>query len=164
MGFHIEKAKASRILFLAALACNARAMVDFTLPWRIGAWARTTCFCLAGLAAQAADLDGARVNEIVGWVPPKPVGLGRPIADRAAWDKLARAAAFAGVVPNAQTLAGQPVPELREARFLDYSQTGNRDRCQKVLAARAGRIVSFTLATPGKKAAVTLNITPAAQK
>jgi hypothetical protein len=86
-----------------------------------------------------------RVNEIAAWLPATPAGVGRPVADRAAWDTLAKNPAFAEVVANATALAKQPVPEVTDELYLDYSRTGNRDRCQKVLFARGARLVTFTL-------------------
>lgn len=104
---------------------------------------------LAGFAAPvpaATNLEPARVREIAALLPPKPVGLGRPITDRAAWEKLAATPAFGQVIPNAERLALEPVPELTDALYLDYSKTGNRDRCQRVLSARGARVTTFTLA------------------
>jgi hypothetical protein len=68
------------------------------------------------------------------------------MSDRAAWDKLAKNPAFSDVVANAAALAKQPLPELPDELYLDYSRTGNRDRCQKVLFARGARLVTLTLA------------------
>jgi hypothetical protein len=94
----------------------------------------------------AREVDSVRVKEIAAWLPPTPVGLGRPVSDRAAWDKLANNPAFAEVVASATALAKQPMPELSDELYLDYSRTGNRDRCQKVLFARGARLVTLTLA------------------
>ena len=103
--------------------------------------------CLLSPAARAEmEILPARVNEIAGWLPAQPAGFGRPITDRAAWEKLAGAKAFAGIVAEAQKLARKPVPALSDDLYLDFSRTGNRDRCQKVLFERADRVVSFTLA------------------
>jgi hypothetical protein len=38
------------------------------------------------------------------------------------------------------------MPDLPNDLYLDYSKTGNRDRCQKVLGAREDRLTTFTLA------------------
>jgi hypothetical protein len=92
------------------------------------------------------EIPAARVREIAGWLQAQPAGFGRPITDRAAWDKLAAAKAFAGVITEAQTLARKPVPALPDDLYLDFSRTGNRDRCQKVMFERGDRLVTFTLA------------------
>jgi hypothetical protein len=96
------------------------------------------------LSGQA--VDSARVKELAEWLPAASAGLGRPVSNRAAWDKFAKNPAFSDVVANAATLANQPVPELPDELYLDYSRTGNRDRCQKVLFARGARLVTLTLA------------------
>lgn len=91
-------------------------------------------------------LDPARVKEIAAWLPAQPAGVGQPITNRPAWEKLARQSAFAPVVPAAERLAKSEVPPLPDDLFLDYSRTGNRDRGQKVLSQRAERLEMFTLA------------------
>ena len=94
----------------------------------------------------ATNIVPARVKEIAAWLPAKSEGLGRPVTDRAAWDKLAANSAFVAVISNAEKLAGEAVPELPDDLYLDYSRTGNRDRCQRVQAARSARLTTFTLA------------------
>lgn len=98
------------------------------------------------LPLSARDVDGARVKALAAWLPDSPAGPGRPVSDRAAWDKLGKNPAFSDVVANAAALVKQPVPELPDELYLDYSRTGNRDRCQKVLFARGARLVTLTLA------------------
>jgi hypothetical protein len=104
---------------------------------------------LAGLAAAvpaATNIEPARVKEIAALLPPKPTGLGRPLTDRAAWEKLAATPAFAAVVANAEKFAREAVPDLPDELYLDYSRTGNRDRCQRVQSVRGSRVTTFTLA------------------
>jgi hypothetical protein len=104
-------------------------------------------FSLAAAPAPAAtEIDAARVKEIAADLPPKPAGFGRPITDRAAWAKLAQNPAFASVVPQAQKLSRKPVPTLPDDLYLDFSKTGNRTRCERVLKERSNGIVNFTLA------------------
>jgi len=79
-------------------------------------------------------------------LPDKPAGLGRPITDRAAWEKLARSPGFASVIADAERLAQKPSPPLPDDLFLDYSRTGNRDRAQHVMSERGNRLTTFTLA------------------
>jgi len=86
------------------------------------------------------------LEQIAAHLAPQPAAFGRPISDRQAWDNLARKPAFAAVVPSARELAREPVPELPDSLYLDYSKTGNRDRCQKVMFARSARLVTLTLA------------------
>jgi hypothetical protein len=49
-------------------------------------------------------------------------------------------------VPDAQKLSQKPVPALPDDLYLDFSRTGNRTRCQRVLSDRLNRVVIFTLA------------------
>lgn len=103
-------------------------------------------FWFAGPGLSEITVDPARVKEIASWLPAQATGLGRPITDRAAWEKLAKLPAFASVIARAQTMAKEPVPVLTDELFLDFSKTGNRDRCQRVLFARSARVVTLTLA------------------
>ena len=117
------------------------------------------CFYLAGilfplppLSVQAQGsrwnslANPAHIKEIADHLPPRPAGFGRPISDRQAWDKLAENPSFASVVTHARELVREPVPALPDELYLDYSKTGNRDRCQKVMHARSTRLVTLTLA------------------
>src|ERR1035437_3825101 len=97
-------------------------------------------------APAAMGIETARVKEIAALLPAKPPGLGGPVTDRAAWEKLGQAPAFASVVPQARKLARKPVPALPDELYLDFSKTGNRARCERVLKERQNRLVSFTLA------------------
>lgn len=105
--------------------------------------------CLAACvssATAAVQLDDSRLREIAAMLPAKPVGVGHPIQNRDAWQPLAAQPGFASVVRDAKRLAQAPDPELSDDLFLDYSRTGNRDRCQAVLGARTTRLTTFALA------------------
>ena len=102
--------------------------------------------CSTANVFAGANLEPARVKEIAAWLPAQPAGVGRPITDRAAWEKLAAQKSFAPVVPAAERLAKSETPPLPDDLFLDYSRTGNRDRGQKVLSQRGERLETFTLA------------------
>ncbi len=97
-------------------------------------------------ASAVTEIEAARVQEIAAELPSQPAGFGRPITDRAAWAKLAQIPAFASVVPQAQKLSEKPMPTLPDDLYLDFSKTGNRARCERVLKERSNRIMEFTLA------------------
>lgn len=73
-------------------------------------------------------------------LPAGPVGLGRPIGDRAAWQALARAKGFRGVVAAGEKVLAAPLPAQSDELYLDYSRTGNRTPWQRVAGRRRGRI------------------------
>ena len=79
-------------------------------------------------------------------LPAKPVGVGRPVADRAAWDVLAKAREFRGVVAKAEELLPQAIPDPTDELYLDFSRTGNRTRYQRVWRERRGRLSALVLA------------------
>ena len=88
----------------------------------------------------------ARLGEIAAMLPPRAIGLGSPISDRAAWTRLSTNTSFAGVIANAERISKQPVPVLTDDLFLDFSRTGNRGRCQAVTGEREERLKILTLA------------------
>jgi len=96
--------------------------------------------------ASAAPPDAARGQQLMQWLDESPRGVGPTIDDRRAWRTIAAAAGFEGVVPQAERLLSQPIPELTDELFLDYSRTGNRTRCQRVLSLRHGRVDQLVLA------------------
>lgn len=90
--------------------------------------------------------DEARVAELARLLPAERHGVGRPITDRQAWEKLASAKGFREVIEQAESLLGQPIPPLTDDLYLDFSRTGNRTRCQRVLSNRHGRVTTLVLA------------------
>lgn len=101
---------------------------------------------LASPATAATNIESARVRQLAAMLPAHAAGFGCPVADRAAWGKLAAQPAFAQLIQAAEKLAKQPVPLLPDDLYLDFSRTGNRDRCQRVMGERANRIDTLTLA------------------
>lgn len=99
--------------------------------------------------AQAAAVgapDEARVQEWAKLLPAAPRGVGATIDDRKAWQTVADAGGFRDAVANAEKLLPQAIPELTDDLYLDYSRTGNRSRCEKVIRERRGRINTLVLA------------------
>ena len=90
--------------------------------------------------------DAARVEQLASMLPEAPLGVGRPIDDRKAWQAVAQAPGFRGVVREAERLLPTPMPELTDELFLDFSRTGNRTRCQHVLSGRHSRVSALVLA------------------
>jgi len=122
-------------------------MIDSVCEWKL-ATVLVLGTLLLGLANSpaATDLEAARVKEIAAELPLKPAGFGRPVTDRAAWAQLARNPAFASVVSEAGERSHKPVPALTDELYQDYSKTGNRTGCERVLGERSKRVVSFTVA------------------
>jgi hypothetical protein len=85
------------------------------------------CFLLAFPVpeATAADKvpDPALVKKYAAMLPKTPQGVGRPIGDRQAWQNVAKARGFQGVVARAEKLLKTPMPELTDDDYLDYSRT-----------------------------------------
>lgn len=90
--------------------------------------------------------DPERVKVIAEMLPKMPQGVGRPIGDRQAWQAAAKLPGLKGIVAKAEGVAAQPIPELTEELYLDFSRTGNRSRCQRVLSQRHGRVPVLVIA------------------
>ncbi|MBN1488731.1 MAG: heparinase II/III family protein [Phycisphaerae bacterium] len=91
-------------------------------------------------------VDAERVQAVAAWLPAEPAGMGVPAADRAAWKPLVAKKAFQAVVTQAEKSLEQPLPELPDELYLDYSKTGNRDRWQRVASVRDTRLTRLVLA------------------
>ena len=123
-------------------------------PMRSLLFAAILCVCAGMLSAKPATKasgpvtapEADRVKAVAAMLAETPAGFGRPIADRAAWEALARAPAFASAVEGAAALLAKPLPDSPDDLYLDFSRTGNRTRWQKVAGERRGRIMPFVLA------------------
>jgi hypothetical protein len=87
-----------------------------------------------------------RVGEIASWLPADPCGSGVPVTNRGPWEALAADKRWAALIQEAESLAKKPCPDLPDSLYLDFSKTGNRVRCQKVLSQRDGRMGTLALA------------------
>ena len=101
-------------------------------------------FC--GYAQEISPPDADRIAAYEKMLPNAPRGVGPTIADRAAWDALAKQHGSEKVIQEAEKLLKTPMPELTDDLYLDYSRTGNRDRCQEVIFKRQDRANTLTLA------------------
>ena len=104
-----------------------------------------TALCLAGGIA-VAELDKTRVEQVASMMAEQPAGLGRPIADRAAWQRLAAQPAWREVVPRAERIMREPLPEITDDLYLVFSRTGDRAQFERPTSARRGRVRDLALA------------------
>lgn len=100
----------------------------------------------AGGDVAAAKSPPKQPGAIAAMLADKPAAFGRPITDRPAWKKLAQLASYRRVVPRAEKLLKETIPDQPDDLYLDFSRTGNRTRWQKVAGRRRGRIGHLTLA------------------
>ncbi|MEI6502352.1 MAG: hypothetical protein WCP21_15175, partial [Armatimonadota bacterium] len=100
----------------------------------------------AAVGHAAESLDPARVQQVAPMLPEQPVGLGRPISDRAAWETLSKIPAYTALFKRAEGTLTQPLPEQPDDLFLDFSRTGNRTRWQNVSGQRRGRLMPLVIA------------------
>lgn len=102
----------------------------------------------SALCAEALEegLDPERIRAVAAMLPQQPTGLGRPLTDRAAWERLAAEPAYQQVLPRAEGLLTQPLPEQPDDLYLEFSRTGNRTHWQNVAFERRGRLTWLVLA------------------
>jgi Heparinase II/III-like protein len=98
------------------------------------------------MAASVPQITEKRISEIAAWLPGEPAGFGRPVTDRVSWQKLAEKTAYRQIIADAERLAAEPIPPLTDDLFLDFSRTGNRERCQRVLGQRDSRLSTLAIA------------------
>ncbi|NMC20763.1 MAG: heparinase, partial [Thermogutta sp.] len=87
-----------------------------------------------------------RVTAWKSMLPESAGGIGAPISDRGVWDRLAALAAFKGIPAQAAREAAQPLPEVTDELYLDFSKTGTRRRYEAVHSARRRRESLLVLA------------------
>jgi len=102
--------------------------------------------CAAAEGAKLGTPEPARVQQIAAMLPQAPRGVGPKIEDRAAWDEVARLRDAKGIVRRAEKLLAEPIPELPDDLYLDFSRTGNRTRYQRVAGRRHARVPQLVLA------------------
>lgn len=107
-----------------------------------------TALAAAAPGAEAAEppLDPERVAAIAAMLPERPEGLGRPIADRAAWERFAAETAEMKILERATALLEEPIPEQPDDLYLEFSRNGNRTRWERVSSQRRGRVSTLVLA------------------
>lgn len=81
-----------------------------------------------------------RIAEIRALLVDGPVGAGRPVGDRAAWNAEAARLPRREIVAEAERLAAQPVPPLPDALYLLFTQTGSRTEYERAFNTRMNRM------------------------
>ena len=71
-------------------------------------------------------LDPERIREIAASLDDTPGGSGDPMSERETWSGLSQLQSFQEVVSTVVATAKEPLPELTEAIFLHYLQTGKQ--------------------------------------
>ncbi len=82
----------------------------------------------------------ARIAEIAALLRPEPAGVGRPIADRETWDRLAADKSAAKIIASAVKIAKESPPELPDDLYLEFTRTGNRTNYQRPYGQRTSRL------------------------
>lgn len=90
--------------------------------------------------------DAGRIAEIAAMLPEKPGGVGPTIDDRAAWKAVAALADAKKLVRTAERLAKQPIAEVPDELYLEFSRSGNRSHYQRAAGALHRRVCTLVLA------------------
>ena len=107
-------------------------------------------FALPGFRSLAQEalpgLADSRVQEIAGWLPAQPAGIGRPITDRAYWSERTLVERTKKFVTKADSLLGSSFPAWEDAAYLDFSKTGQRPPGERMIGNRHGWLTPLVLA------------------
>ncbi|MCL2118020.1 MAG: hypothetical protein FWH27_06285 [Planctomycetaceae bacterium] len=101
---------------------------------------------VTGLAQERAEKIDQRAKEISGMLTEKPLGVGVPITDRQAWDALREQFDVVAIIAGAERVMATTIPETPETLYMDFFETGNRDRYQRVRGQKYSRVGTLVLA------------------
>ena len=90
--------------------------------------------------------DEARIRAIMPLLSERAKAPGRPISDRAAWDRLAATPEACGHVAEAEKLVGLEMPDCSEERWLEFFRSGSRRAYERPYYDRSTRVEKFVLA------------------
>jgi len=93
-------------------------------------------------ASAAVKPTAARITEVSGWLPAVPAPVGRPAADRAAWDAVAARVPLREILTEADRLVNVAPPAVTDALYLEYSRTGSRTGYETVYNSRRDRLTT----------------------
>ncbi|MGD0091841.1 MAG: heparinase II/III family protein [Planctomycetota bacterium] len=100
----------------------------------------------AGTAAAKESLDPERVKTVAAMLQERPAGLGRPAGGREAWRDLCASEAYKKLIPRAEKVLAEQLPEQPDDLFLDFSRTGTRVNWERVAFKRRGWFTPLVLA------------------
>lgn len=103
---------------------------------------------VCGWAWVAGWTGAAAESRQVSWVdqvPSQPTGVGRPAADRAWWDRLAKTPEGTEAILAAEKWFATPMPAFDPERYLDFTTNGNRTRYQEINTRRWDRLKRLVL-------------------
>ncbi len=101
---------------------------------------------LAAMGAAWGAVTESRIEEIAGWLPERPMADGAPLANRAAWERLAATPEGERILKTAEKWLGEPVPDTPDAKYLEFSQNGNRRNYEGDLGRRTGGFTQLYVA------------------
>ncbi len=87
-----------------------------------------------------------QLDAIAALLPPQPIGVGRPITDRAAWVQAAQQPYFQKQVADAALYAAQPIPEITGEMLTEVARTGRHDTYEIPFKMRTTRLNAFVVA------------------
>ena len=86
-----------------------------------------------------------RVEEIASFLPERPAAPGARIGDRAAWGRLAALPSAATYIRAAEKAFAEPIPELTDGLYMEFSRSGNRSCYRKLYDMRYFALANLLL-------------------
>lgn len=87
-----------------------------------------------------------RLQELQAMLEVEPSGVGRPIAERAAWEAVRERAGFRQAFARAERELPLPTPNVTDELFLQFTREGDRTRFDRAYLGRMRRVSLFTQA------------------
>ena len=86
------------------------------------------------------------VQQIAQWLPEQPTGFGVPYQQREVWQNLLPAPAAKQAILTAEALLKDSFPAWSDAVFMDYFETGSREKSGKMFSDRGKWLPALTWA------------------
>ncbi len=90
--------------------------------------------------------DPARVSEIAQWISTGTSSAAPAITDRQFWQRVASSSSYESAIKEAEQIAREPLVNLPDDLYLEYSRVGNRSRYEKVYFAKLNAFRTLVIA------------------
>ncbi|MDF3059305.1 MAG: Heparinase II/III-like protein [Rariglobus sp.] len=105
-----------------------------------------SCASLNAETVETPPVVAPRIGEITAMLGEAPYVPGRPVDDRAAWERLAAVSSVARYLGQAERDLAEPTPVLTQALFEIYKTKGTRPEYEIPYRQRSDRLARFAIA------------------
>ncbi|WP_081721944.1 heparinase II/III domain-containing protein [Geminisphaera colitermitum] len=91
-------------------------------------------------------IEPARVTQITEWLSPRPTHFTPTFDDRSFWTPLATLPTAKTIITKARKFAREPIPDLPDALYLEFQNTGRRESYERPFTLRSERLNALVFA------------------